>query len=109
MIEQAASQARRSPQLLAVLAHSYATAGKREQAERTSAELTESANRRFVSFHELAIASLGLGDPDSTLTLLERAADQRTPAITRIAVHPLFDVLRREERFINIGRRMGLL
>jgi len=109
LIQQATSEAHRSPQMLAVLSHACALAGKADEALTISAELNECANRRFVSFHELALACLGQHDFNRTIELLEKAADQRAPAMTRIAVHPLFDPLRRDERFINIGRKMGLL
>jgi hypothetical protein len=55
----------------------------------------------------LAYTYLALGDSDRALTLLERAADQRDPALLWLGVDPRVDPLRGTPRFDALLARLG--
>jgi len=49
-----------------------------------------------------------LGEKEKTLTFLEKAMEERIPALPRINSNPLFDNLRSEPRFKRLIEEMGL-
>jgi len=91
----------------ASLAHALGTAGHRAQALQIIAELNDSAERRFVSSYDLAIASAGLGKKIETLDLLEAGVRERSPRVAFLAVDPRFDFLRADARFRALLRAIG--
>ncbi|HPJ77270.1 MAG TPA: helix-turn-helix domain-containing protein [Prolixibacteraceae bacterium] len=56
----------------------------------------------------IAIRYAMLGEKEKTLTFLEKAMEERIPALPRINSNPLFDNLRSEPRFKRLIEEMGL-
>jgi hypothetical protein len=52
---------------------------------------------------------LQLGDREQALTILERAADARDPALPSAKTEPGLEAIRTEPRFEALLRRMNLL
>jgi hypothetical protein len=55
-----------------------------------------------------AIIYIGLGDKDLAIEWLERAFDERSSDLRRIKVHPIYDSLRSDPRFIALLKKMNL-
>jgi len=51
---------------------------------------------------------VGLGEKDIALTLLEKAADDRSWESICLQVEPKFDQFRFDSRFLDLVRRIGL-
>jgi hypothetical protein len=53
-------------------------------------------------------AYLGLGDYDQAFEWLERACQEQSDILLFLKVHPFFDPLRNDSRFVELARRVGL-
>jgi len=95
-----------SAQCLAILAYVYAVAGKKDEAKATLARMTEMTHHHYVYPTRFAIAYLGL-DKDQALTWLERAYDEKDPALFWLKVAPIYDPLRSEPRFQALMRKLN--
>ncbi|HEX7151142.1 MAG TPA: protein kinase [Thermoanaerobaculia bacterium] len=89
----------RIPILRAMLAHTYAIAGRRSEAEALLAELMNEAQQRYISAYDIAIVHAGLGDRAAALAKLEEAFAERSAWMVFLAVDPRLDVLRGEAAF----------
>jgi len=96
-----------SPRALASLGHVYAMAGKTSEALKTLDELEELSKRRYVGAYHIAVVHIGLGDKDRAFEWLEKAYDERFPALAFLKVEPIFDPLRDDPRFQDLVRRMN--
>jgi TolB-like protein/Flp pilus assembly protein TadD len=113
--EQALAEARRadtdsggSAFTRAPLGHIAARAGKKDEARRILAELTALSAREYVSPLDLAILHLDLGDAHGAFALLERAYEERAPALSRIKAIRGLAGLHGDPRYKDLLRRMGL-
>jgi Flp pilus assembly protein TadD len=104
----AVSLAGRSIETLAGLAYVQAVSGRVTEARAVLDELTARASESYVSPARIAQIHLGLGDRDGALEWLDRALDQRCPEVVWMGVHPMFDELRGETRFLAALKRTGL-
>lgn len=93
---------------LAVLAHAYASAGKKSVAEDILRGLLESSKTRYVPSYWIALIYIGLSERDEAIAWLERAYEERSSWLVWIGVEPRFDPLRTDVRLISLLRRMGL-
>lgn len=94
-----------TPDVRAMLARAHALAGNAPEARAMVAELARS---QPVPHFWIAMAHVGLGDHDATMTSLERACDDPDDSLTGVRVAPFFDPIRREPRFIAVLKLMGL-
>jgi TolB-like protein/Tfp pilus assembly protein PilF len=99
---------RRDAASLACLAHARAVVGDIEGVTSLDRRLDELAGTRYVSAYYRAMAPAALGDFDRAFALLDRACDDRDPALTSLAVEPRFDVLRPDARYDELVDRLGL-
>lgn len=90
------------------LAYVYGRTGQQAQAQLALAKL-EQLNRRhpmdpvaFVRPH------IGMGNMDQAFADLEKAYSQHSNVLTTLKVDPLYDPLRRDPRFQDLVRRVGL-
>ena len=86
----------------------YAGAGRRKEAEAIRQELHAREPQTYVAplcFAEIAAA---LGEIDLAFEWLERALQDRSPFLVALAVSPLYDALRGDERLAVILKKMGL-
>ncbi len=90
---------------LETLGHAYAAAGRRADAEKILAELsnfpTQAGDREYYS----ALIRAGLGEIDNAFTLLERSSEGwRTPPVA-LTLDPRFERLRADARYKNLFRK----
>lgn len=90
------------------LGHSYALAGRRDEALKEIEKLKKLSKQRYVSPHSIALIYAGLGDEDSALEWLEKAYEDRSTLLIWIKVDRRLDDLRFEPRFMRIVANMGL-
>ena len=92
------------PFIQALMAHAYASSGKRDQALAIVRSLSNS--KASVSPAALATAYLALGDKKSAFDSLERAWTEHDNQLQYINSVWLFDPIRSDPRFQNLLRRM---
>jgi len=92
----------------AQLGYAYATAGKRDEAQKILDELRERPKEQYVSPFDIALIYIGLGDSNEAFVYLEKAYDERPDSLNYIKVDPRFDSLRSDPRFDALLRRMRL-
>lgn len=98
----------RSAMHLASLGHTYAMAGKRDEACGVLDELTSMAKDQYVSPHLFAQVHAGLGEKDEALAWLGRTYEERSLWLLYLNIEPTLDPLRSEPRFQELVRRVGL-
>jgi TolB-like protein/tetratricopeptide (TPR) repeat protein len=98
----------RNPAVMGVLVRAYAHAGRRREALRLVDELKRRQQTGYVAAAPFANAYLGLGDNEQALAWLERAYQEQSNILQLIKVHPYFDPLRGDPRFVDLVHRVGL-
>jgi len=93
---------------LASLGHAYAVSGKRAEAQKILDELHELSKQRYVSPFRIAIIYKGLGKKDQAFAWLEKAYEERDPALNHVKVEPRCDSLRSDPRFTALLKKMRL-
>ena len=96
----------RIPILVAMLAHTHAIAGQREQALALLDSLREQAKTRYISPYDIAVIHAGLGDTRAALEHLQLAYDDRSAWMVFLDVDPRLDSLRTEPAFAAIAARL---
>ncbi|HEX3583135.1 MAG TPA: protein kinase, partial [Thermoanaerobaculia bacterium] len=97
----------RIPILLAMLGHTHAIAGNREQAEEVLTVLDYESRSRYISPYDIAIIHAGLGDHDAALAKLKDAFEDRSSWMVFMEVDPRLDVLREDVPFQKLVDRFG--
>ncbi|HZV91002.1 MAG TPA: tetratricopeptide repeat protein, partial [Candidatus Nitrosocosmicus sp.] len=90
------------------LAHLAASRGDTAEARRMLAELTEARSKRVVSAWGIAALHASLGDVDEAFAWLETAVKERATGLTFLRVHPRLDSIRKDPRYGELVRRLGL-
>lgn len=108
VLEKAASVSDRSPGVLGVLVRAYAHAGRRADALRILDELKRRRQRGYVPAGAFVNAYLGLGENEQAFVWLERAAQEQSNIMQFVKVHPFFDPVRNDPRFVDLLHRVGL-
>ena len=98
----------RNPAVMGVLVRAYAHAGRRREALRLVNELKRRQQTSYVAAAPFVNAYLGLGDNEQALVWLERAYQEQANMLQLIKVHPYFDPLRGDPRFVDLVHRVGL-
>ncbi len=99
---------KRAPWGLTMLGYAYARAGKRAEARKIIAELTEMARERYVSSYEIAAIYVALVENDRAFQWLDRAYDERAGWLPYLNVEPRLAPLRSDPRFKELVNRVGL-
>jgi serine/threonine-protein kinase len=94
------------PWHLALLGHTLARAGQREEATRILADLMARRERTGAGAFEVAVVYAGLGDFDQAFGWLDRSVDDRS--LKEDIMEPTFEDLRQDPRFERLARRLGL-
>jgi serine/threonine-protein kinase len=97
-----------SPLMRAELAHTYALARKRSEAEKILADLQQLSSERYISPYHIALIYSGLGNKEETFKWLEQAFRGRADYLVYLKVDPRFDWLHRDPRFASLVDRIGL-
>ena len=93
------------PSAQAALAHAFAVAGRRAEAEILMDRLSRT---RSVSCYWLAVVHAALGAWDAAFASLREAYENREAWLVWLKVEPRFDPLREDARFVHLLRRIGL-
>jgi tetratricopeptide (TPR) repeat protein len=99
-------KATRSGEATTVLAYVYAVSGRKKEARKILDGLVRSEKGEDPFF--LAGIYAGLGEKDNAIAMLEEAYKGRAFFIVFLGVHPWFDGLRSDPRFISLLARVGL-
>jgi serine/threonine protein kinase/Tol biopolymer transport system component/Flp pilus assembly protein TadD len=91
-----------------LLARAYALAGKRKEAAALLDELSELSTHTYVSPYRIAAVHAALGDEDCAFKWLEHAYEGRDGWLIWLAVDPVVDSLRSDQRFMDLLKRVGL-
>ena len=89
---------------MSLLCFALVAAGEREEAERLREKLVTTAATGYVKNYFLGLAHLALGDHESALTWVEKAAAERDPWLVWFGTEPKLDPLRNHPRFIELFR-----
>jgi pentatricopeptide repeat protein len=107
-LKKAASLTDDSSALLGTLVRAYAQAGNRKEARRLLDELKRRRQEGYVPAAAFVEAYLGLAETDQAFAWLERAYQEHSIIMQELKVDPLFDLIRRDPRFVDLVRRVGL-
>jgi Tfp pilus assembly protein PilF len=107
-LEKAAALRDRSPGSIDLLAAAYAGAGRRSDALLLIDELKQRQRTGYVPAGAFVIAYLGLGNHDEAFVWIERAYQEQSNILQLVKVHPVFDPIRSDPRFIDLVKRVGL-
>ena len=106
--EKAVALSDRTPGALGILGLAYGAKGRKDDATKILAELTELNKQRYVTPAAFVNVHIGLGNKDQALVWLEKAYNERSNYVAYIKVFPIVDPLRSDPRFIDLERRIGL-
>jgi TolB-like protein/Tfp pilus assembly protein PilF len=107
-LERAASLSGNSPLYLAQVAVAHAKAGRRADALRIVAQLRKISSERYVSPYGLAQVYAALNDEEQTFKWLHTAYDGHAVWMSYLAVDPVFDRFRSDQRFQDLLRHLGM-
>ena len=99
----------RDPAIVSVLGYVYATSGKRDEAQKIAAELTERWKQSYFPPTFIALVYTGLGDKDQAFRWLDKAYAERDSQLIWLNVEPELDGLRSDPRFASLVQRVGLI
>jgi hypothetical protein len=108
-LQTAASLSGNSPLYLAQVAVAHATAGRMTEALQIVAQLQSISSTQYVSPYGLAQIFAAMNDKEQTFKWLQIAYDDRAVWMSYLAVDPVFDSLRSDQRFQDLLRRVRLL
>jgi len=107
-LQKAADLSGDSPLYLAQVGVSLGLAGEKKEGLRVIRELQDISGKRYVSPYGVAQIYATLHDKEQTYKWLETAYRDRAVWMSYLAVDPVFDSIRSEERFRDLLRRVGL-
>jgi TolB-like protein/Tfp pilus assembly protein PilF len=90
------------------LGFAYAVSGKRYDAIKILTQLEKLQKQGLVPSGSVAILHGALGDSNEAFSWLEKAYDERDPQLTYIKAGRRFEPLRKDPRFAQLVRRVGL-
>ncbi len=96
-----------TPVTSAQLASALARAGREADAHKQLAAVLKPGAYPYVSPGDIAEAYVWLGDHDRAMDWLQKAFDERTFSMAYLKVHPAFDPIRQDPRFINLLLRLN--
>src|SRR5260370_20396689 len=106
-VRDAVGQSGGIPVSVAQLAHAQAASGNRAEALRLLEELKR-PRQKYVPPEEIAAVYVALGQKETAFKWLEQAYRIRSASLITLKVDPRFDVLRSDQRFSDLARRIGL-
>jgi tetratricopeptide (TPR) repeat protein len=96
------------PSMTALLAHAFAAANRRSEAQAILQQLSALSKQQYVPPYPIAAIYAALGQKEEAFAWLERAYDQRDSWMDYLGVDPRLDNLRSDPRFADLLRRMNL-
>ncbi len=108
VLQKSVSVSNGSPASTGVLIRAYSHAGRRTDALRLLAELHMRKKASYVPAGAFVNAYLGLGENDQAFVWLEQAYKEQSNILQFLKVHPYFDPIRSDPRFLDLVHRVGL-
>lgn len=96
------------PAILALMGHEYAVSGDTAQALQVISHLQQLATRMYVPSIYVALVYTGLHDLNHAFQWLDKALNERCEYLVYMASEPLADPLRKDPRFPQLLKRLGL-
>jgi TolB-like protein/DNA-binding winged helix-turn-helix (wHTH) protein/Flp pilus assembly protein TadD len=96
-----------APPAKAALGYALARAGTTSEATQILSELIAASQTRYVSPVDLAVICSGLGDDAAALNWLDKAYDEKSPALSSVMVDRRFKILHGLPRFKSLLQKMG--
>jgi len=96
-----------NPGPLMMQAHAYALSGRKDLATAAIGHFF-SSKHGYTSNSDVAAVYCAMGQPSQAMTWLEKANVNREEGLNRLAVEPLFDGCRQDNRFQALIERLGL-
>ena len=90
----------------ATYGHAAAASGKTADARALLEELLTLSQKQYVSAYDIASIYIGLGEKETALSWLEKAADERAYLLSYLKVDPILDRLREEKRFQMVADKI---
>ena len=108
--EALAAYAEINPPFLAAsfTARAYSALGETAKAEKILAELEQATSEMGCGYYWVASLCSRLGKTDKALHYLEKAYEERSPAMFCLPAHPTWDAMRHEPRFQTLLVKLGL-
>jgi eukaryotic-like serine/threonine-protein kinase len=97
-----------SPIMRAALAHTFATAGRNEEALQIFDDLVNLAKQKYVSPYFFAGIQIGFGENDRAMEYLERCYEEHSHWLLYMHLDPSMDGLRENPSFRSLLQRVGL-
>ncbi|HEU4391482.1 MAG TPA: tetratricopeptide repeat protein [Blastocatellia bacterium] len=107
-LQKARDLLRGSAEVLSLIGHTYAVSGRHVEAQKVLQELQGQSKQRYVSPYHIAMVYAGLGEQDEAFQWLEKAYEDRESRMTILKFVPEFDSLRKDSRFADLVKRVGL-
>jgi tetratricopeptide (TPR) repeat protein len=92
----------------AALGYTYAITNRRDDALRILSEMEALKSDGYIAPQEFAVIYLGLGDKETALGWLRKAADEKFAPLALIGVEPMFDSIRSDPAFIELLKSLAL-
>ena len=90
------------------LGYIYGVAGKKAEALKALHDLTELSKTKYVPPFHFAWIYVGLGEKDQAIAYLQKVYAEHTQHVVDFKMHPMFDPLRNDPRFIKLIQQVGL-
>jgi TolB-like protein/DNA-binding winged helix-turn-helix (wHTH) protein/Tfp pilus assembly protein PilF len=97
-----------TPLMISALAHAYARAGNKEEAEKLLTDLVRQSKKQYVSPYYFAVVYVGLGENEKAMQWLEKAFADRSNGLVFMKVEPELDNLRSNPQFAALQQRVKL-
>lgn len=97
-----------TPLMVSALAHAYARAGQKTEAQQLLIQLEAASKHQYVSPYYTAIVYVGLGEKEQALSFLEKALKDRSNGLIFMGVEPELDPIRSDPKFIALERELKL-
>jgi serine/threonine-protein kinase len=108
-LQKVVSASDRSPGSIELLATAYGRAGHRTEALRLIDELKRRRRQtNYVPAGAFINPYMALGDHEQAFVWFERAYQEKSNILQFLKVHPFFDPVRDDPRFIDLVHRVGL-
>jgi serine/threonine-protein kinase len=96
------------PHILAAIGQALALSNDTAGARGVLAQLQARSRNEYVPSTCFAVLHLGLRENEKALDWLEKACEEHEMSAAALRVHPIYDELRRESRFLAVLEKLGL-
>jgi len=96
-----------SPFIAAMVAYTYAAAGRRADAERALAGIGEEIKEQYSCSYEVGAAYTALGEPNQAFHWLDEAYEYRSTCMVALKQDPRLESLHSDPRFQTLVKRVG--